>query len=481
MALKIIPTRLENELTGENMQQFFHPSSIAVFGVADNPRNLARNIISNCLAMGFKGKIYPVGKRPGTVHGLIIITDPKALPKDIDLAVLLIPARSIPETMQVCARKGIRHVIISSGGFRELTGCTSNEELEILEVARRYGIRIIGPNCIGVMCTDSGLCTPFNPIQVKKLKKGPVSIIVQSGGVTTQCAYYFSDEYVGFSKIISAGNKLDLNEIDFLEYLIKDQETSQIHMYLESIEDGRKLMALAKTSEKPLVVFKSNVSSTARGVAYSHTAALSNDDRVVDGALRQAGILRVENLRDMVIAAKGLSLPPLRGNRLAVLSMSGGFAVILGDACEKMGFTCPDLPKQIIKKIGTYSRAGVIKMANPMDLGDIHDPKGLIVAIESCMDLEFIDGVVLSFIYDPEVEKIFGRKIGPPDRILQFLKDLSQAKNKPIAFSPFAQREEIEGFKRRGTFPVFNDPVECVMGLRFLRDYWRSKTRSDSP
>ncbi|HDM78237.1 MAG TPA: hypothetical protein ENG51_17515, partial [Deltaproteobacteria bacterium] len=204
------------------MQQFFHPTSIAVFGVADSPKNLAKNIISNCLEMGFKGQVYPVGKSPGAVYGLPIITDPKTLPEHIDLAVFLIPARSIPETMRLCARKGIRHVIISSGGFRELTGSTSNEEMEILKVARRNGIRIIGPNCIGVICTGSGLCTPFNPIQVKKLRKGPVSIIVQSGGVTTQCAYYFSDEYVGFSKIISAGNKLDLNEIDFLEYLIKD-------------------------------------------------------------------------------------------------------------------------------------------------------------------------------------------------------------------------------------------------------------------
>ena len=459
------------------MRQFFHPTSIAVFGVADSPKNLAKNIISNCLEMGFKGQVYPVGKSPGAVYGLPIITDPKTLPKHIDLAVFLIPARSIPETMRVCARKGIRHVIISSGGFRELTGSTSNEEMEILKVARRNGIRIIGPNCIGVICTGSGLCTPFNPIQVKKLRKGPVSIIVQSGGVTTQCAYYFSDEYVGFSKIISAGNKLDLNEIDFLEYLIKDQETSQIHMYLESIEDGRKLMALAKASQKPLVVFKSNVSRTARGVAYSHTAALSNDDKIVDGALRQAGIVRVGNLKEMVIAAKALSLPPLTGNRLAVLSMSGGFAVILGDACDKLGFTCPAPPDHVINKIGKYSRAGVIKMANPMDLGDIHDPKGLIVAIESCIELENIDGLVLSFIYDPEAEKIFGRKIGPPERILEFLRDLSQTKNKPIAFCPFAQRDDIEEFKKLAIFPVFNDPVECVLALRFLRDYWGNRTR----
>lgn len=453
------------------MKRFFYPRNIVVFGVADSPRNLAKNIISNCLEMGFKGRIYPVGREPGTVHGLAIITDTEALPTDIDLAVFLIPARFVPQTLEICGRKGIRHVIISTGGFRELSGNSTQLEMEMLEVAQRYGIHLIGPNCIGVICTGSRLCTAFNPIQVKKLRKGPISLIVQSGGVTTQCAYYFSDEYIGFSKIISAGNKLDLNEIDFVEYLIKDDETKQIHMYLESIEDGRKLMALAKVSNKPFVVFKSNVSNTASSVAYSHTAALSNNDRIVDGALRQAGIVRVSELQEMVVAAKALSLPPLKGNRLAVLSMSGGFAVILGDACEKFGFTCPPLPDYVIKKVARYSRAGVIRMANPMDLGDVHDPKGLITAIETCMDLDFIDGLVLSFIYDAEAEKIYGRKIATAEQILEFLKDISQTKNKPIAFSPFAQKSDIEEFKRLGIFPVFNDPVECVKALNLLRCY----------
>jgi acetyltransferase len=145
------------------MRQFFYPSNIAVFGVADNTRNLAKNIISNCLEMGFAGEIYPVGREPGEVYGKEIITNP---------------------------------------GSEE----SNQAEKDVLAVAKRYGIRFIGPNCIGVICTGSGLCTPFNPLQPKSYKKGHVSLIVQSGGVTTQSAYYFSEEHVGFSKIISAGN-----------------------------------------------------------------------------------------------------------------------------------------------------------------------------------------------------------------------------------------------------------------------------------
>jgi len=458
------------------MRKFFHPSHMAVFGVAANSRNLGKNIISNSLEMGFKGDIHPVGREPGNVHGRKIITDPRSLPEGIDLAVILVPARFVAETLEICGQKGIHHAIISTGGFRELDDQDNPAEKDMVNVARRYGIRFIGPNCIGVICTGSGLCTPFNPMRAEKFKKGSVGMIVQSGGVTTQCAYYFSEEHLGFSKIISMGNKLDLNETDFLNYLIHDEDTEQVHMYLESIEDGRELIRLAGTSKKPVVIFKSNVSKTAKKVAYSHTAALSNDDRIVDCAMKQAGIVRVEDIHHMTVAAKALQLPPLRGNRLAVISLSGGFSVILGDACERYGFKCPPLPPKLISQIEGFRRAGVIRMSNPMDFGDVHDIKALAFTLERCLALDDIDGVVLSFMYEPEMAKIFGGGIGSPEEVLNFIGKMCKENNKPIALSFFAERQTIEAFKRLNTFPVFNDPVESVRGLRLLRDYWQKKT-----
>ena len=462
------------------MRKFFNPSSLAVFGVADNSRNLAKNIISNSLQMGFKGAIYPIGLESGKVHGKTIITNPDVLPGGIDLAVILVPARFVAETLETCGKKGIRNAVISTGGFREFEDRDNEAEKNIIRVAREYGIRFIGPNCIGVICTASGLCTPFNPMRVKSFKKGPVGLIVQSGGVTTQSAYLFSEEHVGFSKIISMGNKLDLNEIDFLEYLMEDVDTDQIHMYLESIEDGKKLIALARKSEKPIVIFKSNVSKTASEVAYSHTAALSNDDRIVDCALKQAGVLRVRELPHMPVAAKALQLPPLKGDRLAVISMSGGFSVILGDACEKYGFSCPSLPNELIHKIESFRRAGVIRMSNPMDFGDVHDINALVFTLKQCLSLDNIDGLVLSFMYEPEMAKIFGGEMASPEQMLNFIRNLSQKYRKPIALSFFSDRRYIEDFNRLNIFPVFNDPVEGVKGLRLLRDYRRGKRISSS-
>jgi acyl-CoA synthetase (NDP forming) len=459
------------------MRQFFYPESMAVFGVASNPRNLAKNIIKNSLDMGFAGAIYPVGREPGVVSGKEIITDPGSLPQGIDLAVILVPAKVVPETLDICGKKGILHAIISTGGFKELSHKENQVEKDVMNAAGRNGIRFIGPNCIGVICTNSGLCTPFNPLRTKRFKKGSVSLIVQSGGVTSQSAYYFSEEHVGFSKIISAGNKLNMDEIDFLEYLLNDDDTEQIHMYLESIEDGRGFIRLARKSKKPVVIFKSNTTRTASEVAMSHTAALSNDDRIVYGALRQAGIVRVKDIHDMTVCAKVLRLPPLRGDRLVAISLSGGFSVIQADACEKYGFQCPALPGELVDKIESFRRAGVIRISNPMDFGDVHDLKALVFTLESCLELKDIDGIVLSFMFEPEMVEIFGGKVGSPEQILKLMKKMCEEHNKPIALSFFAERRYIEEFKSINTFPLFNDSVESVRALRMLRDYWQGREK----
>ncbi len=457
------------------MRHFFYPDKVAVFGVGDGHRNLAKNIISNSREMGFKGEIFPVGRKPGQVFGAEIITDPESLPVGIDLGVILVPARFVPETLDICGRKGITHAIISTGGFREFDQDNLQLERDVIQVASRYGIQFIGPNCIGVICTGSNICTPFNPFQPKVFKKGPVSIIVQSGGITTQCAYSFSEAHVGFSKIISVGNKLNLNEIDFLKYLIDDKETEQIHMYLESIEDGRELMRIACRAKKPIVIFKSNVGEGASEIAKSHTAALSNNDTIVEGALRQAGIVRARDIHDMTVCAKALQLYPLKGENLAAMSLSGGAAVILGDACEKYGFKCPPFPDSLLERIQSLRRGGVIRMSNPMDLGDVHNIESLAFILENCLALDYIQGLVLSFMYGPELTALFSNGVNNPRPLLNFMKGMCDKYKKPISLSFLGVGETIEGMKNTNLFPVFDSPDESVRALRILRNYWRNR------
>jgi len=457
------------------MKKFFYPSSIAVFGVADSPGNLAKNIVSNCREMGFKGEIFPVGRNPGSINGQKIITETDALPVGIDLAVILVPAAYVAETLDICGRKGISHAIISTAGFREYSGKESRFEKDMLAVVKRHGIRLIGPNCIGVNCTNSNLCTPFNPLRPKRFKKGRISLVTQSGGLTIKAAHLYSEEHVGFSKIISIGNKLDLNEIDYLEYLMGDEDTEQIHVHLESIEDGRKLIHVARNAGKPIVVFKSNVSVISSEIAKSHTAALLNDDRIVTGAFRQAGIVRVKSIQEMTVCAKSLQLPPLSGDRLAVISLSGGFSVILGDACEEYGFECPSLPRELLDKIESFRRGGVIRMSNPMDFGDVHSIEGLAFAVEHCLKLDHIHGMVLAMFYDPEIAKLFGQGKDLIREMLDFLDVTMNACKKPIALSFLSERQYIEAYKKISPFPVFNDPVESVQALRKNRNYWKRR------
>jgi len=467
---------MKNERKRTEMRQFFYPESLAVFGVADSPGNLGKNIIFNCQSAGFKGNIYPVGRIAGNVYGTEIITDTESLPRGIDLAVILVPAKFVSDTMETCGKKGIRNVIISSGGFSEFNDVDNQAEQDVQAVARQYGIRFMGPNCIGVICTNSSLCTPFNPLNPQSFKKGKVSVISQSGGVTSQSACIFSEEHIGFSKVISVGNKLDIDENDLLRYLIDDDDTEQIHLYLESIDDGREFMRLTGESKKPIVIFKSNTGRTASVIAMSHTAALSNNDRIVEGALKQAGIVRVEDIHDMTVCAKALSLPPLKGNRLVAISPSGGYAVILGDLCERHGFECPELPQQFLNKMENQRRAGVIRMANPLDLGDIYSVEAAMDTLEDCLTLDDIDGIIISYVFSEDLPRIFNTDVDAPKEILKRLKNISERTGKPIALSFFAERHFIEEFKRIGTFPVFNDPMESVRALRILGDYWRGRS-----
>jgi acyl-CoA synthetase (NDP forming) len=195
----------------------------------------------------------------------------------------------------------------------------------------------------------------------------------------------------------------------------------------------------------------------------------------VTGALRQAGIVRVSDIHDMTVCAKVLRLPPLKGNRLVAISLSGGFSVILGDACEKYGFKCPKLPRKLIREIEGFRRGGVIRMSNPMDFGDVHDIKALVLTLERCLALDNIDGLVLSFLYDPEMARLFGGEVGRPEQMLTFMKKLCHTFNKPISLSFITEKVHIEMFKKINSFPVFNDPVESVRGLRMLRDHWRMR------
>ncbi|HJX60618.1 MAG TPA: CoA-binding protein, partial [Thermodesulfobacteriota bacterium] len=353
------------------MNQLFYPKSVVVVGVSERPDNLARAIVENLFEFQFNGEIFLVGKNGGILFGRRICTSMEDLHEGIDVAVILTPALTVPGILESCGQKGIRWAIIETGGFREYSEEGAQLENKILQIARKWGIRIVGPNGIGLMNIHNGFVVPFSKLKRGPVSKGKISILSQSGGVLLAYANLLTSANVGLSKIVSMGNKLDLNEIDYLKYLIEDPQTEIIGLYLESLERGRELMDIARSTSKPIILHKANTGESSRHIAKLHTAALANDDKIVEAALRQADIIRTKDFRSFVNAVKILSLPPIKGKNLVIISRSGGIGVVAADSAERHGFHLLPPDKTLQERFHSFFRAKVIQPTNPLDLGDL--------------------------------------------------------------------------------------------------------------
>ena len=227
------------------METMFFPHSLVIIGVSNSPSNVARVIIENLDRFGFKKPVYLVGSKSGSLFGRDIFADIDAIPEVPDLAVILIPAPGLPKALESCGKRGIRRIVIESGGFSEFGEDREGLEKEILKIAAQWDMKIVGPNCVGIVNIENGLTMPFYPLYPHEAKKGPISIIAQSGGLIHDIMMLCHMANLGVNKLVSIGNKLILDENDFLEYLISDTATEMIGLYLENIRNGRRLMDLA--------------------------------------------------------------------------------------------------------------------------------------------------------------------------------------------------------------------------------------------
>jgi acetyltransferase len=447
--------------------RFFYPRNIVVIGVSPGKNNLGKNIILNCLYFGYPGEILPVGLSKGVAFGQKIYQSVQEIDREVDLAVILTPAKTVPGILEECGRKGIRHAVIESGGFSELGEEGEPLEKACVDVAKRYGIRFIGPNGIGVTNLENGLALPFMPLRTD-LSLGPVSILAQSGGVGLSYLGFLSDERIGINKFISMGNKLDVDENDLLGYLIQDPQTKIILAYLEGFTNGRRFVEIASRSEKPILVYKSNRFETSARIAHSHTAALFANDKLVDVALEQAGCIRINSLDDAVDCIKSQAFPPLRGNRLAVVSRSGGHAIIAADACGYYGFQLARLPEDFLRNFESRFRAHVIRLQNPLDLGDLFDLDFYEHIINEMLKREDVDGVLLVHGYRRGYEQESSRML------LKKVQELVETYGKPVATVIMAEAMEKDYLKKNLKVPIFSAP-ENAMRAFHLSYQWNSR------
>ena len=449
------------------MNEFFFPNSIAIFGISSSPGNLGIGILENLERFSFKGDVYLIGEKGGSVRGKTILKGIAEVPGIPELAIFIIPAKGIPGKLEECGKKGIRHVIIESGGFSEFGKEKEALEKEVLAIAKQWGIRILGPNCLGTVNLENGLVLPFVRFHETFLQKGGISLISQSGGLLHDILLLLSCDNLGINKLVSAGNKLMLDECDFLEYFASDPATKTIGLYLEDIKDGRRLFRLATSTNKPVILLKANESSGSSQIAQFHTASLAGDDLIADNILCQAGIHRVRTLDEMISTIKIFSLPLMRGQRLAVIARSGGHAVMAADAVYRHGFRLAHLSQDIFDLVGQKKRVDVIRATNPVDLGDIFDINFHYTILEKTLKENGVDGVLFIHSYDLQTDG------DATLALIQKINAITRVQPKPVVFCMLSEKEQWFNMKDGASFPVFSEADQAVKALARSRSHFR--------
>jgi acyl-CoA synthetase (NDP forming) len=343
---------------------FFYPRNVAVVGASRNQRSNNYYLAENMIRLGFPGTVYPVNPNATEILGRKAYPTIRSIKDDIDLAVISVPARMTLDVVRECVAKKVKGITIVAGGFSEIGTDGRKTQDEILSLLRESGIRAIGPNALSPVNSANSLIIGFMP-STRKLPQGGLSFIFQSGLYQPRLNWLTFDLNLRISKLIDLGNKMDINEVDALEYLAQDEDTRVIALHMESIAgDARRFMQVLRetTPHKPVIVLKSGRTAAGAKAASSHTAAImKSSDTVVDAALRQAGAIRVQGLDEFFDLAKAFEyLPPLKGNRVAIAAFSGGEGVLTTDAAELNGLT--------VAMPGAVTRQRLDKISPPWEI-----------------------------------------------------------------------------------------------------------------
>lgn len=391
----------------DSLEFLFHPESVAIVGASENPVTFGYFFMHHMLNYGFAGKIYPINPRQPEIMGVKAYPSLEDVPGTIDYIIYVIGLNNAPDFLAQAARKGVKAVHILAGRASE-TGRPEGKQLEqeILKQARKYGIRILGPNCLGVFCPKSGISFGF---EFPK-ESGRVGAMMQSGGNSTDLIHIASTRGIRFSKVVSYGNALDINEIDLFNYFLNDPETEIVLSYIEGLKgNGREFLELVhKTARlKPVVICKGGRTAVGSRITLSHTASLAGSANLWETAIRQAGAVPVKNLDQLVNMAVAFSLlPPMKGKRVGIVGAGGGRSVLSADEWEENGFSVPPLPQGIRDELKRRGSQLWDWVDNPADvsimLGDPLSPPDVLSVI---VRHPFIDFIAADAEEDPPFDK----------------------------------------------------------------------------
>ncbi|MCS7177805.1 MAG: acetate--CoA ligase family protein [Anaerolineae bacterium] len=442
---------------------FFHPRGVAVLGASANPTKLSYGVLHNLVAHGYSGPIYPVNPKGGEIMGLPVYTSIADVPDPVDLAIIVLPAGQVAGALEDCGRRGIRHAILMASGFGELGREGKAQEERLCQVARQYGIRFLGPNCVGVLDTYAPIDTTF----IRTMpKRGSIGLVSHSGAVCGGVIDGASGVGVGFSRIISLGNQADIDIADALDSLAADPHTRVVAAYVEGLPNGCRFVEAARrlTARKPLVVLKAGRTPGGSRAVASHTGALAGANEAFLAACRRAGAIPVETLEEMVDAVVALAFrSPLAGPHIAILTNAGGPAAIGADQLDRHGMHLVDLSPQTQARLQNVCPPGTMT-GNPVDMLGGPQAEHYTAALQVLLDAPEVDGVMVIFV--PQA-------ITPLHDVAVVVGQVGEMAPKPVVCSIFGG-SGIRAAARAlhaHSVPYYPTPCRAAFGLGVLWKY----------
>ncbi len=381
------------------LDPILRPRSIAVIGASRRPGTIGYQIVDNLLRHGYEGVVYPVNPNAESVHSIPSYPSVAAIPRDVDLAMVVVPKQFVLDVVDECGAKGIKGLIVISAGFREVGGTGAQLETALLERVRRYGMRLVGPNCMGVLSTapELKMNATFAPTMPPA---GPVSLMSQSGAMGVTILDYASEYGIGINDFVSVGNKPDVSGNDLIQYWADDERTSVILMYLENFGNPQKFTHLARriTKKKPIIVVKAGRTGVGARAASSHTGALAGADVAVDALLSQCGVMRVDTVEELFDLAMAFDeLPVPAGNRVAIVTNAGGPGIIIADACESRGLEVVQLSDETQASLREVL-AEEASVRNPVDMIASATPESYRLVLDRVLRDENVDAAIAAFV-----------------------------------------------------------------------------------
>lgn len=455
----------------QGLKPFFAPQGVAIIGASAAPNKLSYGILRNMTLYGYRGQIAPVNPNADQILGLKCYSDIASVPDPLDLAVIVLPAPAIPATLEACGRRGIRAVTIISGGFKEVGEHGAALERQILEIASRYQMRLIGPNCVGTLDLYSGLNTTF--IQGVP-ETGAIGFISQSGAVGGGVVDYIRNKFIGFSNFASLGNEADITETDVIEYLSEDEHTRVIAVYVEMIRDGQRFMRIARqvSRSKPIVLLKAGRTGAGARAVSSHTGSLAGSHAAYRAAFQQSGVIEAQTVSDLFDISMALAHQPLpKGNRVAIITNAGGPAALLSDSLGEHGLQIADLEEQTRTALrGRLNPAA--QVANPIDMLGGAEPPEYEFALQQALADPNVDAAVVILVPQALVN---------PLEVAEKIIQVSVLRQKPV-LTCFMGEWSVEQARQRlhgSGIPmyVFPEIPGRVLGAMLQYAHWQQQSQ----